>query len=139
MTTTTGTISRQRLTAELAAAGFKISSEGRNGRIGYATRSEGFSVKDNGERVYICRYCQGRDLHRSTCSNPSGAAKNWKTRLEMDGTVTVEFHTSTMGRPRSVEEVREERAKMREAIVTALTEAGYTVTDKSSTSWIVSA
>ena len=138
MTTTTG-ITHEQVTADLRKMGFKISSTGSTGRIGLAKTTDGFSVTANGERVSTCRTCHGRTHHKPDCKNPSGSAKNWRRRIEMDGTVTVRWESAGSGRPRSVEVVREERAKVREAIVTALTEAGYTVTEASPTSWVVSA
>jgi hypothetical protein len=139
MQTTTETVSRQKLSAELRAAGFSISSEGRNGQIGYSTRSEGFIINDNGERVHMCRKCMGKTFHKSTCPDPSSAAKNWKTWLELDGTVTVEFQRPTDGRFSSADEMREQRERACESIVNFLVSAGYTVIEKSPTSWIVTA
>jgi hypothetical protein len=91
MTTATATVSRQKVTAILRKAGYPISVEVRNGIIGYAARTGGWSVIDNGTTEYICKSCRTRDSHRPGCSTRSGAAKYWRQEKVKDGTVTVEM------------------------------------------------
>lgn len=123
MDTTTG-LTRQQVTAMLKSAGFPASTEGRNGRIGYATRSFGFSVSDNGERVYTCRSCGGRSNHRDRCTTRSGAAKYWRTRLVKDGTVTLTVHGQTSSLRSDYDAV----VNLARRIVLHLEVHGYTVT-----------
>ena len=47
----TAAVTRQEVAGVLKRAGFTASAEGRNGRIGYATRSFGYSVTENGTRT----------------------------------------------------------------------------------------
>ena len=123
---TTTTVTRQEVAGVLKRAGFTASYEGRNGRIGYATRSFGYSVTDNGERVYTCKGCGGRTGHRSGCSTPSGAAKYWRSRIVKDGTVTVTVHGATSSRRGDGDRVAEVAAR----VAATLAEAGYLVTPK---------
>ena len=122
-TDTTTVLTRQQVAGILKKAGFTTSSEGTNGRIGYATRSFGYSVTDNGERVYICKSCYGRSNHRSECRTKSGAAKNWRSHIEKDGTVTVTIHGSTSSRHSDRVDVR----IMAEQVAATLTDAGLKV------------
>lgn len=118
------TVTPQEVSALLRRAGFRSSIEGRNSRIGYATRSFGFAVTANGERVYACKSCGTSDYHRPTCTTRSGAAKYWRTRVERDGTVTVTVHGSTTSRYGDHDRVSEAVV----AIAATLVQAGYAVT-----------
>jgi hypothetical protein len=135
MTTATG-ITRQQVASLLNKAGFVASVEGRNGRIGFATRSFGYSVTDNGERVYSCKSCGGRDSHNGGCRTRSGAAKFWQTRVVKDGTVTVTIHGRTTTRVSDSDRVE----SLAEQVVATLISAGLTVTadDSSRFTYIVS-
>jgi hypothetical protein len=123
---TTTTVTRQEIAGVLKRAGFTASTEGRNGRIGYATRSFGYSVTDNGERVYTCKGCGGRDGHRPGCTTRSGAAKYWRSRIVKDGTVTVTVHGATSSRRGDGDQVAATAAR----VAATLVDAGYLVTPK---------
>ena len=124
MTTDTATaLTRQQVAGILKKAGFIASSQGTNGQIGYGTRSFGYSVTENGERVYICKSCRGRSNHRSECRTKSGAAKNWRSHIEKDGTVTVTIHGSTSSLRNDSDDVR----FMAEQVADALSDAGLKV------------
>lgn len=122
-TDTTTTLTRQQIAAMLKKAGFTASFEGRNGRIGYATRSFGYSVTENGERVYTCKSCGGRTFHRDSCRTRSGAAKYWRSRIVKDGTVTVTIH----GRTTTLKSDLDDAKAMAEKVVEFLTAAGFKV------------
>ena len=124
MTTDTATLTRQGISAMLRKAGFTASTQATNGRVAIASRSFGFSVVENGERVYTCKSCWGRGIHRTGCSNPTGAAKNWRSSVEKDGTVQVEVHGSTSSLRNDITEVE----AMAQEIVSVLEQAGLTVT-----------
>ena len=123
--TTTG-LTRQQVAGMLKKAGFTASFEGRNGRIGYATRSFGYSVTENGERVYICKSCRGKTGHRTGCSTRSGAAKYWRSHIVKDGTVTVTIHHRTDSLRNDMDTV----ALTAEKVVATLTAAGLKVEKK---------
>lgn len=134
MTTTTQTITRQKVAAILKDAGVEASHQGRNQRIGYATTSYGFSAIENGTTVYICKHCGGKDSHNTGCK-ATGAAKNWRQSKVSDGTVTVELHSATSAREYEAAKI----AADSERVTAALEAAGFTVSQIKQTLWHVAA
>jgi len=132
----TDTLSRQGVAATLRKAGFRISTEGRNGRIGYATQSEGFSVRDNGHTVYTCKMCGRSDTHRPGCK-ATGAARFWRQRKVKDGTVTVELHRRTSARLMDDDD-RAAMDALAEQMVAHLTAEGLHVRAEGQHRWVVS-
>lgn len=135
----TATITAQKVHAVIKKAGVRKSETSQSSRVrGYWNTDYGYQVETNGDTKYICRYCGGDNVHKSSDCFSFEATRNtkspWRQRKVKDGTFTV-----TLCQRNSIAKTGDDARTQRDrdAITAALTAAGIPFSQVDENNWLV--